>query len=91
MIRKQLYFDDALNRDLKTMARRSGESEAAHVRRALRDYLDAHLDDVVDGEDDDPLLELVGLAGDAPVPVDLARNHDHYLYGADRPGGSATG
>ncbi|MBW3603502.1 MAG: ribbon-helix-helix domain-containing protein [Actinobacteria bacterium] len=90
MIRKQLYLDEGLERDLKTVARRSGESEAAHVRRALRTYLDAQLYDI-DGDDDDPLLELVGLAGDVAAPADLARNHDRYLYGADRPTDAATG
>ena len=90
MIRKQLYLDEALNRDLKTVARRSGESEATHVRRALRRYLDTQLD-TADVDEDDPLLELVGLAGETDAPTDLARNHDRYLYGADRPGASATG
>lgn len=90
MIRKQLYLDEDLDRDLKTVARRSGKSEAAHVRRALRAYLDTQLRDSDDG-DDDPLLELVGLAGDVAAPVDLARNHDRYLYGADRPTDAATG
>lgn len=90
MIRKQLYLDEALNRDLKAIARRSGESEATHVRRALRRYLDAQLDPA-DSDDDDPLLELIGLAGDAPAPTDLARNHDRYLYGSDRPGRSTAG
>lgn len=86
MIRKQLYLDEALNRDLKALARRTGESEATHVRRALGGYLEAELAELPsdDTADSDPLLELVGLAGDSSAPIDLARNHDHYLYGAGR-------
>lgn len=85
MMRKQLYLGEALNRDLRALARRTGDSEAEHVRRALRSYLDAELS-ATGPEDDatDPLLELVGLAGGTDMPTDLARNHDHYLYGTGR-------
>jgi hypothetical protein len=34
--------------------------------------------------DDDFLLRVAGTAGD--LPPDLARNHDHYLYGLPRRG-----
>lgn len=40
MIRKQLYLDEDLDHELKLLAGRSGLSEAEHVRRALRRYLE---------------------------------------------------
>jgi plasmid stability protein len=40
MIRKQLYLDDDLDHELKLLAGRTGLSEAEHVRRALRRYLE---------------------------------------------------
>lgn len=81
MIRKQLYIDDDLEHDLKALAERTGESEAEHVRRALRTYLDEHPQEE---NSLDPLLRLIGLAGDAPGPADGALEHDHYLYGAPK-------
>lgn len=41
MIRKQLYLDDDLDHELKLLSLRTGLSEAEHVRRALRRYLEA--------------------------------------------------
>jgi hypothetical protein len=40
MIRKQLYLDDDLDHELKLLSLRTGLSEAEHVRRALRRYLE---------------------------------------------------
>lgn len=40
MIRKQLYLDEDLDHELKLLAGRTGLSEAEHVRRALRRYLE---------------------------------------------------
>jgi Ribbon-helix-helix protein, copG family len=40
MIRKQLYLDDDLDHELKLLSGRTGLSEAEHVRRALRRYLE---------------------------------------------------
>jgi predicted DNA-binding protein len=39
MRRKQLYLDEATDRELKRLARRTGRSEASHVREALDRYL----------------------------------------------------
>ena len=79
MRRKQLYLDDETDRALKRMAARTGRSEAAHVREALRRYL---------GEEakhsDDPLVRLIGLVDEEAGPDDVAVNHDHYLYGAPK-------
>jgi hypothetical protein len=77
MIRKQLYIDEELDRALKVLAAWTGQSEAEHVREALRRYLADH---ALQRSDEDPLLELVGLVDDPNGPDDVARNHDEYLY-----------
>lgn len=85
MIRKQLYIDDELNRGLKRLAATTGDSEASHVRTALRTYLDRHVQ-----LHDDPLGQLAGLVADSDGPRDVAERHDAYLYdvaeGSSRPG-----
>lgn len=82
MVRKQLYVDEDLDRALKALAARTGRSEAAHVRAALRAYLSRPSEAAEPGPD--PLLELVGLVQDMDGPDDVAANHDHYLYGAPK-------
>lgn len=77
MIRKQLYITESLDRGLKRLAASTGQSEAAHVRAALRDYLDRQLP-----AEEDPLGGLVGLVEDEDGPVDVAERHDKYLYEA---------
>jgi hypothetical protein len=78
MVRKQIYIDEELERGLKTLAARTGEAEAVHVRTALRAYLQ---DQALAPRGNDPLLELVGLVDDPSLPDDVAEEHDHYLYG----------
>ena len=67
MRRKQLYLDEATDRELKRLARRTGRSEASHVREALGRYLR----DLPQDEDDDvrraAALERL-FSADAPVP-----------------------
>jgi len=81
MIRKQIYIDDELEEDLKVLSARTGEPEAAHVRAALRRYLEAHR---MPHDGADPLLEMIGMVDDADGPSDVAEEHDHYLYGAPK-------
>lgn len=83
MIRKQLYIDEELDQALKTLAARSGRSEAAHVRAALRAYLGRG--PAVPSDGDDPLLALIGLVDDEEGPDDVAVHHDQYLYGVAEP------
>ena len=83
MIRKQLYIDEDLDRGLKVLASWTGQSEAEHVRAALRRYLTDH---ALQHSDDDPLLELVGMVDAPKGPSDVAANHDRYLYGAESEG-----
>ena len=79
MIRKQLYLDEANERALRRLAARTGQSEAHHVREALRQYLSTRPE-----VDADPLGRLIGLVDDPDGPTDQAVNHDHYLYGAPK-------
>ena len=81
MVRKQIYIDEELDEGLKVLSARTGEPEAAHVRAALRGYLDAHR---VPLEGADPLYDLIGLVDDTDGPSDVAEEHDHYLYGAPK-------
>lgn len=66
MRRKQLYLDEAADRELKRLARRTGRSEASHVREAL----DRYLKDVPEPDEDAArrlaALELL-FSADAPV------------------------
>jgi len=81
MVRKQIYIDEDLEQGLKALAATTGEAEAAHVRAALRQYLEAH-EPSPDGAD--PLLQMIGLVDDPRGPDDVAEEHDHYLYGAPK-------
>jgi hypothetical protein len=64
---------------LKRLSARTGRSEAFHVREALRRYLGEQKSDEAD-----PLEGLIGLVDDPHGPNDVAENHDHYLYGAQK-------
>jgi plasmid stability protein len=79
MIRKQVYIDEDLDQALKALAARTGRSEAAHLRDALRAYLSSLAPLPGAG-----LEALVGLVDDPHGPDDVAEEHDHYLYGAPR-------
>jgi hypothetical protein len=81
MVRKQIYIDEDLDQELKALAARTGAPEAAHVRAALRDYLEVHAPAV---DAPDPLLQIIGLVDDPAGPDDVAEQHDHYLYGAPK-------
>jgi plasmid stability protein len=80
MIRKQVYIDDDLDQALRALAARTGRSEAAHLRDALRAYLSA----VAPPREAGGLEAMVGLVDDPDGPADVAEEHDHYLYGAPR-------
>lgn len=81
MIRKQVYIDEELDEGLKVLAARTGRPEAEHVRAALREYLEERLPTP---PADDPLLRLIGLVDEPAGPDDVAEEHDHYLYGAEK-------
>ena len=81
MVRKQIYIDEGLDRGLKALAARTGDSEAVHVRAALREYLGERASASSSQGGADPLLQLAGLVDDPTLPDDIAEEHDHYLYG----------
>lgn len=85
MVRKQIYIDEELERGLKTLAARTGDAEAVHVRAALREYLQERRTlAAAERSEDDPLLRLVGMVDDPELPDDMAEQHDHYLYGSPK-------
>jgi len=77
--RKQIYLDAASDSTLKKLARETGLSQAEHIRRAVRAYVDQHK--IAHVEDrSDPLLQLIGICDSPDGPRDAARHHDRYLY-----------
>ena len=82
MRRKQIHLDAETAESLERLARRTGRSEAAHVREALGRYLRDEARASVD-----PLERLIGLVAEAAGPDDMAANHDHYLYAAPKQPG----
>ena len=80
--RKQPYLDAETAGSLERLARRTGRSEAAHVREALSRYLRDEA-----RASADPLERLIGLVDEAAGPDDMAANHDHYLYAAPKERG----
>lgn len=81
LCRKQIYLDAERDKQIKKLARRTGLSEAEHIRRAIGLYVEGMKD--VDGPGH-PLLRLVGICDSPRGPRDAASNHDKYLYGPNR-------
>jgi plasmid stability protein len=78
MKRTQIYLEEELDRELRTVAAAEGRSAAAVIREAVRRYLAGR----EHAGQEDPFLAIAGsVAGRAK---DGALNHDHYLYGAPR-------
>ena len=78
--RKQIYLELASERTLKKMATESGLSEAEHIRRAVRAYVEQQRTERRSSQPD-LLLQLIGICDDADGPRDGALHHDRYLYG----------
>ena len=76
--RKQVYLEPEQERRLRRLARRTGSSDAEHIRRALDEYLSRE-EPEAGGED--PILDLIGICDRPEGPRDVAQNHDRYLYG----------
>ncbi len=71
----QVYLDLKRDAELSFVADKLNISKAEVIRRSLDEYL---IDAIP--PDEDPLLEMIGLAGeDSGLPTDLAENHDYYL------------
>ncbi|MBI2886713.1 MAG: ribbon-helix-helix protein, CopG family [Chloroflexi bacterium] len=82
MKRKQIYLDEEIERQLKAHAARTHLPEAEHIRRALQRYLAEQSDQL--GEEEDPLLQLIGLVPKGQGREDASINHDYYLYEVDQ-------
>lgn len=76
-VRTQIYLPRSLHRALRDEARRRGVSMAQLLRDAAAAALRNN-----NGDQHDPLAELVGIVREGPK--DLATNHDYYLYGLPR-------
>ena len=81
--RKQVYLDAASDNTLKKLAQETGLSEAEHIRRAVKSYVEQCKRTRASGAAD-PLLDLIGICDDPNAPQDGALRHDHYLYGRKR-------
>jgi predicted transcriptional regulator len=79
--RTQIYLDPDQERQLARLAAARRCSRSALVRESIRRYLE----DTVAPEED-PAMEIVGLAGEAGR-ADLSENHDGHLVAAARDGG----
>ncbi len=80
-VRIQVHLSKEQHRLLKEKSRRSRESMANLIRKALDIYLervekDNHL------PSDDPIFDIIG-KGKSEV-TDLSVNHDRYLYGLQK-------
>jgi len=80
MQRKQIYLDQQCAQRLKVLAMRKRRSEASLIREAV-DQLLAADDRLHPGDEDNPLLQLLGVAPHGRP--DGALHHDRFLYGTD--------
>ncbi|MBI3926102.1 MAG: ribbon-helix-helix protein, CopG family [Armatimonadetes bacterium] len=72
----QLYLSEHQHKQLDELASRLNTSKAALVRDAIDNAIASFY-----RPEDDPAMELIGLAADLDLPVDLAADHDLYLAG----------
>ncbi|MBI3077671.1 MAG: CopG family transcriptional regulator [Deltaproteobacteria bacterium] len=79
--RKQIYLDPANDRALRTLARKTGLSQAEHIRRAITAYLEWARESGLLARSPNPLLRLIGICDSPKGRRDTALHHDRYLYG----------
>ena len=80
MVRKQVLITETEAQKLKQHSFIQRKSEADLVRAALEmlfEKLEAEKPDTKNN----PLDNIIGIAGDIDIPKDLSTNHDRYLYG----------
>jgi plasmid stability protein len=75
MRRTQIYLDDDLDEELRTLASAQGRSAAAVIREALRVYLVSQIPKPTA----DPILTAAGTV--VGLPRDASTEHDRDLYG----------
>lgn len=76
----QIYLPLELYHRSKEYAKMRGTSIASIVRKSLEEYLAAKTKEI--SWEDDPITKAIGFI-DLSGPLDLACNHDKYLYGED--------
>jgi len=76
VLRKQIYLEESLDRELRKAAAAEGRSAAAVIREAVRGYLERR-----GRPGDDPLRRLIGAFDFGPA--DGSVEHDRYLYQLD--------
>jgi len=77
MRRFQIYLEPAMDVHLQRLAEKTGKPKAELVRDGINLLLAREAAKL-----DDPLLEIVGLAGEGKCP-DASERHDDYLYGRE--------
>lgn len=77
MVRKQTYILPEQDEELKKLAKIKMVTEAEIIREALDNFIRQEKKRL----QENPLLEIVGISGDAEGPRDGSVNHDRYLYG----------
>jgi predicted DNA-binding protein len=71
--RSTIMADEEMLYKIKLIARREGKSKAAVIREALAAYVTAAQEEQ---PAQDPLLRLIGLAGETAVPTNMANGQD---------------
>ncbi|UNC92119.1 ribbon-helix-helix domain-containing protein [Candidatus Contubernalis alkaliaceticus] len=79
MIRKQIYLEEALVEQIKKIADKNNISQSELIRQSIKHFIN---EEQIKGEDEDPLLKLIGLF--SSDVTDGSTNHDHYIYGAKK-------
>ena len=72
----QVYLSERHHQELEQLAARLKTSKAALVREGIEYVIASSY-----RPEDDPALDLIGLAAELDLPADLAANHDAYLAG----------
>lgn len=81
MIRTQMYLDDKLYKALKQLAKKKKKSMAEVTRELLEEAVEKKT--TTDTSGIKVLQRLIDLKLTGG-PNDLAKNHDHYLYGGPK-------
>lgn len=76
MIRTTIMADEEILQKIEQIARQKGTSKAAVIREAMAEYV-AEVES--QNPPENPLLRLVGLAGDAGVETDLSDGKDEEI------------
>ena len=80
MRRFQIYLESGTDAHLQRLSAKTGKPKAELVRDGINLLLEREA-----ARMDDPLLEIVGLAGEAGCP-EASEKHDDYLYAKERKG-----